>query len=80
MAKPGFCSMCNFETIVFGDVKPYLLDRTDEFALYSKESENFTIMCCNCWKEQDEMDKPLYGEMKIPIKALTWNNPLPKDH
>ena len=80
MTKPGFCSMCNFETIVFGDVKPYLLDRTDEFALYSKESENFTIMCCNCWKEQDEMDKLLYGEMKIPIKALTWDKPLPKDN
>ena len=80
MTAPGFCSICNFETVKFGDVKPYLLDRTDEFAIYDKDNEGYAIMCCKCWKEQDEIDKLLYGEMKIPIKALTWDKPLPKDH
>ena len=41
MATPGFCSVCNFESIVFGDVKPYLLDKTDEFALNNRDNENF---------------------------------------
>ena len=40
----------------------------------------FTIICCNCWKQQDEMDSYLYNELKMPIKKLTWDNPLPKDH
>ena len=80
MTTPGFCSICNFETVKFGDVKPYLLDRTDEFAIYDKDNEGYAIMCCKCWKEQDEIDKLLYCEMKTTIKALTWDKPLPKDH
>jgi hypothetical protein len=78
--KAGFCSQCCYETVKFGDVKPYLLDRTDEFAIYDKDNENFTIMCCKCWKAQDEMDTGLYKSMGIPIKMLTWDKPLPKDH
>ena len=80
MTAPGFCSICNFETVKFGDVKPYLLDRTDEFSIYDKDNEGYAIMCCKCWKEQDEIDKLLYGEMNVTIKALTWDKPLPKDH
>jgi hypothetical protein len=78
--KAGFCSQCCYETVRFGDIKPYLLDRTDEFAIYDKDNENFTIMCCKCWKAQDEMDNDLYKSMGIPIKMLTWDKPLPKDH
>ena len=26
------------------------------------------------------MDKILYKEMKVPIKAWTWDKPLPTDH
>ena len=78
--KAGFCSQCCYETVKFGDVKPYLLDRTDEFAIYDKDNENFTIMCCKCWKAQDEMDTGLYKSMGVPIKMLTWDKPLPKDH
>ena len=39
MTALGFCSVCNFETVEFGDVKPYLLDRTDEFAIYDKDND-----------------------------------------
>lgn len=80
MTAPGFCSICNFETVKFGDVKPYLLDRTDEFSIYDKDNEGYAIMCCNCWNEQDEMDRLLFGEMKIPIKPLTWEKHLPQHH
>ena len=80
MTTPGFCSICNFETVKFGDVKPYLLDRTDEFSIYDKDNEGYAIMCCKCWMEQDEIDKLLYGDMNLTIKALTWDKPLPKDH
>ncbi len=69
MTAPGFCSICDFETVKFGDVKPYLLDRTDEFSIYDKDNEGYAIMCCKCWKEQDEIDKLLYGEMNVTIKA-----------
>ncbi len=80
MTAPGFCSICNFKTVKFGDVKSYLLDRTDEFAIYDKDNEGYTIMCCKSWKEQGEIDKLLYGKMNTTIKALTWDKPLPKDH
>ncbi len=79
MTAPGFCSICNFETVKFGDVKPYLLDRMDEFAIDDKDNEVYAIMCCKCWKEQDEIDKLLYGEMNVTNKRLTWDKPLPKD-
>jgi hypothetical protein len=80
MTTLGFCSVCNFETVEFGDVKPYLLDRTDEFALYDKDNDGYAIMCCKCWNEQDEMDRHIFGEMKIPIKPLTWKKHLPQHH
>ena len=80
MTTLGFCSVCNFETVEFGDVKPYLLDRTDEFALYDKDNEGYAIMCCKCWNEQDRMDRLLFGEMKTPIKPLTWDKHLPQHH
>ena len=80
MTTLGFCSVCNFETVEFGDVKPYLLDRTDEFALYDKDNEGYAIMCCKCWNEQDRMDRLLFGEMKTPIKPLTWEKHLPQHH
>ena len=80
MTALGFCSVCNFETVEFGDVKPYLLDRTDEFALYDKDNDGYAIMCCKCWNEQDEMDRHIFGEMKIPIKPLTWEKHLPQHH
>ena len=73
--KAGFCSQCCYETVKFGDVKPYLLDRTDEFAIYDKDNENFTSMCCKCWKAQNKMDTDLYKSMGIPIKMLTWDKP-----
>ena len=62
MTTLGFCSVCNFETVEFGDVKPYLLDRTDEFALYDRDNDGYAIMCCKCWKEQDEMDRLYLGK------------------
>ena len=62
MITLGFCSVCNFETVEFGDVKPYLLDRTDEFALYDRDNDGYAIMCCKCWKEQDEMDRLYLGK------------------
>jgi hypothetical protein len=80
MTALGFCSVCNFETVEFGDVKPYLLDRTDEFALYDRDNDGYAIMCCKCWNEQDEMDRHIFGEMKIPIKPLTWEKHLPQHH
>ncbi len=37
-------------------------------------------MCCKCWKEQDEIDRLLFGEMKTPIKPLTQGKHLPQHH
>lgn len=80
MAKAGFCSICNFETVNLGDIKPYLLDRTDKFAIYSKDNDAFALMCKTCWNDYDAIDSQLYQNMDNCIKTLTWDKPLPKDH
>ena len=76
----AICNTCDFKSISFGDVKPYLSDRENEFALYCNDNDNYTPMCSNCWLKQDAADTYLYNELKIPIKKLTWEKPFPKDH
>ena len=76
----AICNTCEFQSISFGDIKPYLSDRVDEYAIYSIDNDNYVPLCCDCWKKQDELDTYLYNEMKVPIKKLTWDKPFPKDH
>jgi len=76
----AICNTCDFKSISFGDVKPYLSDRENEFAIYCNDNDNYTPMCSNCWIRQDTADTYLYNEMNIPIKKLTWDKPFPKDH
>ena len=76
----AICNTCEYKSTTFGDIKPYLSDRTDEFALYSNDNDNYVPLCSNCWRKQDELDMYLYNEMKIPVKNLTWDKPFPKDH
>jgi hypothetical protein len=80
MSKAGFCSICNYETEREGDVKPYLLDWMDKYAIYSKDNEVFSLMCKPCWEEQYNMDNLIYKNIDDCIKTLTWDKPLPKDH
>ena len=76
----AICNTCEFQSISFGDIKPYLSDRVDEFAIYSIDNDSYVPLCCDCWKKQNDLDTYLYNEMKIPIKQLTWDKPFPKDH
>ena len=76
----AICNTCEFKSETFGDIKPYLSDRVDEFAIYSIDNDSYVPLCCKCWKKQDDLDTYLYNEMKVPIKKLTWDKPFPKDH
>ena len=76
----AICNTCEFQSIVFGDIKPYLSDRVDEFAVCSIDNDSYVPLCRKCWNAQDEMDTYMYNEMKVPIKKLTWDKPFPRDH
>ena len=66
----AICNTCEFQSIVFGDIKPYLSDRVDEFAVCSIDNDSYVPLCRKCWNAQDEMDTYMYNEMKVRFKYL----------
>ena len=73
------CVNCDYETEKFGDIKPYLTDREQDFALFSLDTDDMTPLCYKCWNEQDKMDVELYKQNGINIRPLTWENPFPQN-
>lgn len=74
------CDICSFVSKRLDDLKPYQVDREQcvKYIPGHNTKDEYWSLCSNCWIKQSTMDDFMYKSLDIPVKAISWEEPLGK--